>query len=627
MNTSPGRDETYRVILKGLKENTEEEKTKFCHQMSGRFGIPFDLMEKIVNRSPIVIRKDLPLKQAEAVALAFHSYGASVLVEKKRTLPPIFLEFMTKAPYLLSLQSSTLQKTTGGAWQILGRVKNESRESLVDLWVLVQLFNEEELLSFEEVPLPINPLPPDASSPFRVFFDKDLPIKKVTLAFKNASGEPLPTADGRDLREWIPITTDKWERRHISSPPLEVSRETLPAFDASMIPIPEPKEEGLEEREEKISTDQKLSKEVEALQSDYEEPAFRLIEESSTPEEDKGRMGLSTGGGMDREPPPSSIDEVTREEEEELHLDDWQGEDENPSRTLGENLSHLEDRTPSLQEETKREIESDQEKETIAYPWIDSFREAIEVDQRNHPDPFGLWFEQVRREGGFESRYHELLTLLIYARFYQTPSAEGALNNTQKVFRLSHQKDIAYQEIPPLEGVLFFPGEVWRDLFIRAIPKLQEVSEQILNKKNWELSDLDRLIRIIPHMTAQNSRWAVRFIHSCFPEITLDLSTMTIDVNDAIYRVTARLGVVNPLFDYYHGKHSLGDLKIQAFARMVDMKDPGKIEEPLNRLGSEGKGGVCFPKSPECRACPFESFCPKFYLEFNPSEKGMMPQA
>ncbi len=626
MNTSPFIEETYRVILKALQANTEAEKVQFCHRISERYGIPMDLLRRMVDRCPIVIRKDLSLKKAEMLALAFQSYGASVTIEKKRATPPIFLEFTPRDPILLSLQSTYLHKTTGGIWQVLGRVKNRSEVFMGDLWVMIQLFDvADELLLYEESPLPINPLPPNESSPFKVFVEGNPSIKKLTIAFKNASGVPISTIDERDQREWVPVELDRFETRNIPISRQAEAQVISPLSERIFTEVSEKKEEWLEEGEEKEQLEQTPLPEVGDLQSDREELASQLIEQTKPSADEEKPVGMALGENQPSEAPQPSIGTILQEEEE-LHLDDWQENEEGAVRSSESLIPSFEDRGQGIEEQAKDEVK-DQEEKPISYPWMDLFRKAIELEQERVLDPFIFWFDKVQQEGGFESRYHALITLLIYARFHQTPSCENALNNTQKVYRLSHQKDFSSQEIPALDGALFFPGEVWRDLFIRAIPKLQEVSEQILNKKNWELTDLDRLLRIIPHMTAQNSRWTIRVLRARFPEIGIDLSTMGIEVNDGIYRILSRLGVIHPLFDYYQGKHSRGDRKIQAFAQSVYSDDPVKIEEPLTRLGHEGERGVCLPQNPQCPSCPFESFCPKLYLGFNPSEKGMLARS
>ncbi len=628
MNPSRSKEERYRVILHSIGQNTEEEKERFCLQVSEHYGIPFDLMKRTVGRCPIIIKKDLPAKKAEMIAIAFQTFGATVSVERKRELLPIFLEFTSGRDSPLSLISSTFHKTAGGLWQILGRVENRSNDPVADLWVLIQLFDEwNELINFEEIPLPINPLPPLGSSPFKVLLEGEVPIKRVTITFKHASGVPLPALDLRDRREWIPIEWAGMQNRDFSPPPRAFPQEVLDLSESHHPMTPDRKGEG-REREEAKKEEGRFTQEVELtsiegaedIQISQEEFTFPLMGETKSSEGEMPAGSLSEEGYR-----PEAIRSLMEDEiqEEELHLEDWQegGQEAHRSTELPSSVS--EPQVKQMKDETKRE-EWVQEEKPLPFSWIDSFRRTIETYQEKYPDPFSIWFDQIKSDAAFENRYHALLTLLIFARFHQTSPSESALSNTQKVFRFVLRKDFDPQEIPPLEGALFFPGEVWRDLFIRAVPKLQEVTEQILKKETWELSNLDRLIRIIPHMTSKNSRWAIRFIHDRFPDIALDLSTMDIEVNEAIYRVASRLGVVHPLFDYYQGKHSIGDQKLQSFSREVYPDDPVKIEEPLSRLGGDGEGGCCFPKDPQCPNCPFEPFCPKRFLEINPSEKGMM---
>jgi hypothetical protein len=153
------------------------------------------------------------------------------------------------------------------------------------------------------------------------------------------------------------------------------------------------------------------------------------------------------------------------------------------------------------------------------------------------------------------------------------------------------------------------------------------VANQLIEKKQWNAPDLERLIQIIPHMGDRNSRLAIRWIHELIPEeVDIDASTIPISIGESLYRVGARLGVVDPHFDTVQGKNSIGDLKIQAFARMAFPQFPWKIEEPMTWLGigtEDGGAGYCLPTQPQCEGCLFETFCPKLYSDFNPSEKGM----
>ena len=68
------------------------------------------------------------------------------------------------------------------------------------------------------------------------------------------------------------------------------------------------------------------------------------------------------------------------------------------------------------------------------------------------------------------------------------------------------QPNLFLEEIPPLDGTTFVSGEVWRDLFHRALPKVQQIGNAILEKSKWNAFDLEQMIRVIPHMGHQNSR-------------------------------------------------------------------------------------------------------------------------
>ncbi len=627
-------DETYRVILHRIGENTEEEKTRFCGEVSETYGIPLPLMKKMVERCPIVVKKNLPFKKAEMLAIAFRSSGASASVEKKRSLSPVSVESIGEKPYRLRLESSSLRKSPGGAWQVFGRVQNIYKEELRDVWALIQVFDEYgELTGLEEIPLPINPLPPNYSSPFKALFEKDLSIQNVSIAFKTASGSPIPAMDQRERREWVEVKIAEPQRRDPPLSPIEISEDVLSPLEPSLTLAPEMKEGDLDRQEmERVPSEMPphLAVEIPAL---FDENLKRSGEGGGlTFFESEGQRFAKDeeeqrGVEIEEEGPSRDVTQtlVVKEslEEEELHLDVSKHEPvENASQR--ETTLLLFEKEESVTEEKVAPAAHKVDEKPIFYPWLNDFKRAIEAYDQSHKEPFLLWFENLQKEGRLADPYYSLLTLLIYARFNQTPSWEIALENTQKVFPLMIQADLSPEQIPPLRGDLFFPPDIWRDLYLRAIPKLQEVSRRILKETRWATSDLDRLIRIIPHMTARNSRWVIRVLHHWIPEVVPDISEMEIDINDGVYRLASRLGVVNPSFDYYQGKNSMGDLKIQSFARAAFPEDPGKIEEPMSRLGANDEEGYCLPTRPKCQSCPLESFCQKHFIDFNPSEKGMM---
>ncbi len=203
INHEEGR---YRVLLIGIGDNTEGKKESFCKKISEVYGISLPLLTKVVDRCPPVLKKNLSLRKADILAKTLESFGAMISVEEKRDSSAVFLEFQGIASHQIALEASYLRKTESGAWNVIGRARNISAESLTDTWVIIQLFDDfEEFLTFEEVPLPINPLPPGEASPFKVVFEGDLPVKRVSIGFKNSSGTPLPAVDRREKREWVEV--------------------------------------------------------------------------------------------------------------------------------------------------------------------------------------------------------------------------------------------------------------------------------------------------------------------------------------------------------------------------------------------------------------------------------------
>jgi hypothetical protein len=289
-------------------------------------------------------------------------------------------------------------------------------------------------------------------------------------------------------------------------------------------------------------------------------------------------------------------------------------------------VSIFEEASKLLEEISKEPVKREKE-EPPPFPWIEDFRNSVENYYQKNRELFPSWFNSCRHSEGLDHPYRSALTILTHARFNQKNQSDKALENTQKVFRLLHQTNLSLEQIPPLEGTPFFTEENWRELFHRAIPKLQQVANHIIEKKQWNAPDLERLIQIIPHMGDRNSRLAIRWMHELIPEVVdIDPSTIPLSIGESLYRVGARLGVVDPHFDMVQGKNSIGDLKIQAFARMAFPEFPWKIEEPMTWLGigtEEGGAGYCLPTQPQCERCLFETFCPKLYSDFNPSEKGM----
>lgn len=653
--------EKFRVILMGIGNNTDEEKESFCVELSAKYSIQRSLLRKIVDQCPIVIKKNVTLNKAESLSRLLKSFGAQVTVEVKRDSPPISLEFQKSELQPLALESASLRKNHGGGWNVIGRAKNIASETLSDIWVLIQLFGDfDEFLTFEEVPLALNPFPQAETAPFKAIFEGDLSIQKLSITFKNASGMPLAALDRRTKPEWIKVDFDEGDeavmsivltrpsrpiplepykdetKRDTSSAPLsrdvQASRAELVPLHAEIVeevvsipPVRHLEESVLETVSQigegsKTETDENRES---PFESEKEDIAEERIEAKTTPVEELHRLESVSL-------PSSCLPFLEKKEEkmEEEELDrasEMNREQEDqpvPFEAPFLDASAFEEASRLIQEISEKNEE--REREPVPFPWMEEFRKSIETYSQKHPDPFSCWFQSQQEKSEFKDGFHSLITILIHARFDQTDEPLKALVNTQRVFTLALNPNTAPAAIPALEGTGFFTGEQWRDLFSRALPKLQQVCHGILERRKWEALEIQRLIQVIPHMSEKSSRKSVRWMSDLTPAVVdIDFETLSVSINENVYRVACRLGVVDPHFDFYQGRNSMGDRKIQAFAVSAFPKNPSRIEDPMTWIGGKEEGGHCFPSEPQCQGCLLEAFCQKLCLHFDPSEKGM----
>jgi hypothetical protein len=349
-----------------------------------------------------------------------------------------------------------------------------------------------------------------------------------------------------------------------------------------------------------------------------------LLKEDSSPGGEESERALQQGAPQ--EFTSSASEEFGKEIEaalDELELVSDEEEEAAESRLAPSALQEATQLPEDISESPEEARE--EEKAVSSFSWIGYFRDAVETFDQNPRDIFSIWFEECRKKGEFGNSFHGLLTILVHSRFDQGSQSVKALENTQKVFRLLVQPNLLLDQIPPLEGTSFVSGEVWRDLFQRALPKVNQIGNAVFEKKRWSAFDLERVIQVIPHMGHPNSQRAIRWISQLIPDVVeVDFSDAPIMIGEDLYRVAARLGIVDPRLDHYQGENSAGDTKIQSFAGEAFPHHPVKVEKPMAWMGAgEEQGGHCFPVQPWCKGCLFETFCPKLYLDFNPSEKGM----
>ena len=488
-------EETYRVVLVGIDETSPERKESFCRKISENYSISFPLLRKIVDHCPIILKKNLSLDKAEILAKTLQSFGAIVSVEERREFEDFFLEFKEMVPHRIALESSTLRKVPSGAWHVIGRGRNISSDGLNDTWVIIQIFNDlGELITFEEVPIPINPIPPGEGFPFKVIFDGYLSIKRVSIAFKNATGGPIPTVDGRRKRDWedVAIDGEKGENPP-SADPIQPPEEFF-IRDSSNIGKMETESSPIESFPSAGEQCNVVSGEGEGeisrepfsvgLGDVHVEDGETLVsegvrEEETLPKEESETVlarepldenGKGAGLSLESECSPDHRRDTLEETDLEPHLCEG-----SPQGVM--------ERSPQIVVEGEKE----------PFHWIKDFRNSIETYYQNHCDIFTGWFRTFQKEGGFLHPLHSLLAILVHARFSQVNSFQKSLENTQRVIGLVAQTHLQLEEVPILEGTPFFSGENWRELFHKAFPKIQQVANNILKKEEWNAIDLERL--------------------------------------------------------------------------------------------------------------------------------------
>lgn len=263
--------------------------------------------------------------------------------------------------------------------------------------------------------------------------------------------------------------------------------------------------------------------------------------------------------------------------------------------------------------------------------WLADFRKVI-LNYMNHrtSDPFMEWFSQREKAEVFANDFEKILSTLIAARFDQYTSAETAFKNTQTVIGCGAlKKTVSRKDIPLLIPKQQKTAEDWTQLFCDALPKMHTLADMILEKKEWKADDLlgifsDKKWRV-PYLADKTSRLAVRWLHEQVPAITIDMRTYKIPIDKLVFRVSSRLGIINPYEDKYFGNDSPADVKIQAFVKKVFPESPWIMDEPLWSVGRVGsKGGHCYPTNTSCWNCMFEKLCDKKFKDVTPEKIGVI---
>jgi len=261
--------------------------------------------------------------------------------------------------------------------------------------------------------------------------------------------------------------------------------------------------------------------------------------------------------------------------------------------------------------------------------WFEQFRSIIlAYNEKRQPDPFMKWFQQKETQGFFGGDTEKVLAILIDARFDQMTTAEKALANTKLVVQAGCLKGITDPNVVPLLiPRQYFSAEEWTKSFITALPSLRSISNRIVAQKTWRADELCSLmlhkIRA-PYLGVKTTRLAIRWLYELMPTLNINMDSYEIPIDRLVYRVSCRLGLIDPNYDKYAGQGSDADVKIQSVVRGLLPGRQWVVDEPLWSTGRKPmSGGHCYPKSPSCGGCIFGKICPRRFVDFDPAEVGM----
>jgi hypothetical protein len=260
---------------------------------------------------------------------------------------------------------------------------------------------------------------------------------------------------------------------------------------------------------------------------------------------------------------------------------------------------------------------------------IEEYHDSMRWDpaKGQHRDPFINWYTQsvANKYGDLQFR---VLLILTNARFDQGTRAERALENTQRLLAAGTLSvyPVELSDVPAINTRQRMKAERWRELLWRSLPGLRQLSNQIAGCDHWKASDLLQAITSarIPYFGPKTARLAVRWISELIPDINVDMGDSEIPVDSLVYRVAARLGLLDPVRERYWGPGSPGHERIQAAARQLFPHNPSLMDEPVWMMGRQPRnGGFCSPTDPTCdRGCLFASFCPRLWQQRDPGSVG-----
>jgi len=218
-----------------------------------------------------------------------------------------------------------------------------------------------------------------------------------------------------------------------------------------------------------------------------------------------------------------------------------------------------------------------------------------------HRDPFMNWYEQWIGDNPRPLQFR-ILVILINARFDQGTRAERALENTRRLVDVGilDADSIPLEDVPILHTRQRMKPDKWRELLWRSLPGLKQLARRITSFGRWKASDLRKEITIakIPWFGPKTARLAVRWIAELVGEISVGMADSEVPVDSLIYRVAARLALLDPNSDKYWGPGSPGHQKVQQIARQLFPHNPSLVDEPIWMMGRQPRDkGFSSPKT------------------------------
>lgn len=268
--------------------------------------------------------------------------------------------------------------------------------------------------------------------------------------------------------------------------------------------------------------------------------------------------------------------------------------------------------------------------ESVGNDWLDQFCNIIlAYNAKRQPDPFMSWFRDKELHGFFSDDVQKVLAVLVDARFDQMTTAENALENTKMVVQAGClNESIKLKTLPVLIPRQYLSAEDWTKSFVSALPNLQTIALRVVSQRNWKAFELcDLMLREIktPYLGIKTIRLAIRWLYELLPFLSIDMESYEIPIDRLVYRVSCRLGLLDPNTDKYSGQGSDADIKLQTLVKRLLPGNQWIFDEPLWSTGRKPvNGGHCYPLNPSCGGCIFGAICPRKFLDFDPAESGMV---